>query len=478
MVAGHIRRFAGTTLVALALVASCSGSAAPGTSGALPTARSKDSPVLPPVATRRPGAAPAPTLAAGRTLAPTPAPARTLAPGANPTPIAQVPTLGSVPGSADFGAPGWAQAGTRLSFYGAAASVAQSYYTYVEDPEGDWEDPRTGKRYRRSDTGGDAQDMPTAAGQGFTQTDVVAVEGTDVVLTNTLYGLDYMSNRFGLTPLGGSRMAGAVVDGGWINPDLLRNIEAAGYQDLQILRGPYTLGSTRYQAISFINTASGAYQDSSYDTATGVLLATNTSTKGQDSPVHGPLDNPQGNTQLSLTRFVGTRQRSLPGLGAPVPDWVARTSQLVYSGTYTAFNPYDPSGVFTWPMEQTVQFGAGGRTWATFTNHTVVTFNGIPQSSDGKGVASSVGLYWYDPAALATMSPGQLLDEDPVTGARITVESVEPGGTGAVVNIQQQLNGVLLQLGYDRDRGVLLTFRMRSETAASDISVQLTQGAP
>ena len=99
---------------------------------------------------------------------------------------AQQPDNAAFPPVAGGGPPDWVTPGTRLTWYGAAASVQSSYYTYVEDPDGDWEDPVTGKRYRRTDE----DEMPTAAGHGVSQTDVLAIEGDDVILNTSLWAID------------------------------------------------------------------------------------------------------------------------------------------------------------------------------------------------------------------------------------------------------------------------------------------------
>jgi len=109
-----------------------------------------------------------------------------------------------------------------MTYYGAAASVAQSGYTYVEDENGPWEDPVTHKHYRRTDVGDEPEDMPTAAGQAYTQTDFLAVEPGNVVLSTTMYPIDLMTGGFGISPLGGYTGQSAAVNGVWVHPTLLR----------------------------------------------------------------------------------------------------------------------------------------------------------------------------------------------------------------------------------------------------------------
>jgi hypothetical protein len=380
-------------------------------------------------------------------------------------------------GDGSLGPPGWVQPGMRLTWYGAAASVAQSSYTYVEDENGTWEDPTTGKRYRRTDESGEG--MPTAAGEAYTETDVIAVEGGDVVLVNTMYSIDLLARQLVLNPLGGGRSPGVLVDGAWVNPDVLASVAATGYEGYQILRGDYTLDGNTYAAVSFVSSGPGAYQASTFDTASGVLLRTNTSTEGAASPVRGPLDDPQGNVQLSNTRLVGARQRSLPGMTAPVPWWVAPGGQLVYSGSYTATNPLDPSsGPWVFPMESTVTFQDVGTTWATIASRTVTDLGGSPQASEGTSATGPTGLYWYDPASLAAMSPGDLLDEDPVTGARTSVEAVGPGASGTVATILTELNGLTIRTGYDVGTGVLVSLELIQAVTGGTVSLQLASGLP
>ena len=401
--------------------------------------------------------------------------------GGSPDAGALAPGGGGIAGglAADqaVGPPAWVQPGMRLTWYGAAASVAQSSYTYVEDPAGTWEDPTTGKRYRRTDESG--EDMPTAAGEAYTETDVVAVEGSDVVLVNTMYSIDLLARQLVLQPLGGGRTPGTVVDGAWVNPAALQSVLATGYDGYQILRGPYVLDGNSYDAVSFVASGSGSYQASTFDSASGVLLRTNTSTEGAGSPVHGPFDDPQGNVQLSNTRLVGVRQRSLPGMGAAPPPWVAPGVQLVYSGTYTATNPLDPtSGPWVYPMETAVTLGDVGSTWASFSSRTVVDVGGSQQPSDASSVTGPTGLYWYDPVALGSMVAGDVLDEDPVTGARTFVESVSPGGSGTVVSLVTEMNGVTVRLGYDVGSGVLVSLGIAQAVTGGTVSLELTSGIP
>ena len=124
-------------------------------------------------------------------------------------------------------------------------------------------------------------------------------------------------------------------------------------------------------------------------------------------------------------------------------------------------------------MRSTITFGEVGSTWAAFTSQTVIEVNGSGQPTESAGVTGSTGLYWYDPATLAAMSPGDLIDDDPVTGARITVESVEPAGSGMLVTLATAMNGVTVRAGYSSDNGALLTLEMIQAVTGGTVQLQL-----
>ena len=346
------------------------------------------------------------------------------------------------------GPPDWVTAGTRLTWYGAAASVQSSYYTYVEDPAGEWEDPVTKKRYRRTEE----DEMPTTAGHGVSQTDVLAIEGEDVILSTTLWGIDLGTGQLSLVPLWGGRYPGGAVDGAWARPDLLAQVPSGGTRELQVLRGTYWLGETPVEAVSFLSRTQGDYASTVFDAGSGLLVASTGRYKAAGSRVRGPLDNPEGNVQIMFARFVDVRQRVLPGLGAAVPAWVVPGTQLAYAGQAVVTNPYDPYGFSTgWPVEVVVMLDEVGSSWATFRSTTATDFNGYVQRSEASGATGSTGLYWYDPASLAAMIPGTVLDEDPVTNARLSVEQAD----GEMVTLLTEAPGVTVRASYEVASGVL-----------------------
>lgn len=384
---------------------------------------------------------------------------------------ATLPTSNSQDASS-LGPPAWVKAGTRLTFYNAAASVAQSRFAWVEDPNGTWVDSTTGKRYSRTDETGAS--VPTASGDGLSQIDVLALDGTNVVLSVSLYGFDRQNNQFVPSSGSGMRVPGEVVDGTWVHPARLAKLAAGQLSGVLVLRGDYTLNGVTYQAISFANTTPGAYLSYTYDTKTGILLSATSSTAGATSPVTLPGQTPpQGNTQLTVTRFVGYRQRAIPGLEGKNPDWLSRTSTLRYSGTYNFTNPVDLSSAnVTYPMNLTASFTKGGPNWASYTARTYVQIPGS-QPAESSGVTGVTGLYWFDQDALYAMRSGQLLDQDPLTGERMVVKSVVSQPGGAVVTIGTELPGIAISASYDQTSGVLVSYTGRFASTGATYQLDL-----
>jgi hypothetical protein len=380
------------------------------------------------------------------------------------------PGTGGNPGQQTSGTPAWVQAGTRVTWYTAGATVAQSRFAFVEDPAGEWVDRATGKHYRRTDESGEGQ--PGSGGDGFSQIDVLALEGTDVVASNTLYLLNRVTSTVTPLPLAGARVNGEFVDGGWIQPARLQALQDARTEGLLIVRGPYPVGGTTYQAISFATTAAGNTQQYTYDLATGVLLSATTYAQGATSPVHAVGEAPpQGNNLLTITRFAGIRNRTAPGLGGANPAWVSRTGQLVYEGTQRTFNPLDPSlGSLVLPMHVTITLGQGGRGWATFTEQVVVE-SPLSQPSFGSGVTGASGLYWIDPAAFAGLSAGQVLDVDPVTSERLSVVGFDQ--SGSFISFATDLPGVRVVTTYSASTGALVGYRSENTGTGSVIELGL-----
>jgi hypothetical protein len=176
-----------------------------------------------------------------------------------------------------------------------------------------------------------------------------------------------------------------------------------------------------------------------------------------------------GNTELTISRFVSVRQRTIPGLGSANPTWVASTHQLQYAGTYHWVNPVDPtSAAFDYPATLTITLKPGGATWAAYGADSVVQMLApVPSHSDA--VAGGAGPYWFEPQTLAGFQAGQLLDQDPITGERDTVGTVGNGG----VTIVADLPGAHSESTYNASSGVLTEIVLTETAKGSTIDLRL-----
>jgi hypothetical protein len=108
-----------------------------------------------------------------------------------------------------------------------------------------------------------------------------------------------------------------------------------------------------------------------------------------------------------------------------------------------------------------------GSSWATFESSTATDFDGYVQRTEASGATGSTGLYWYDPAALAAMTPGTILDEDPVTTARVSVESAD----GTVVTLLTEAPGVTARATYEIASGVLTSLVLEQGYGAASLEL-------
>jgi hypothetical protein len=377
---------------------------------------------------------------------------------------------------AGYGPPAWVTPGTRITGYAAGAAVGGSGYQLLEDPEGNYLDPTTGRRYRKTDETGES--VGGASGDGLYVIDVIAVEGTDVVVDHTLYGIDRTTNTLLPRPVGGWRQPGGALEGVWVNPEYLATLRTGDIGGLMVLQGPYQLDGTTYDTISVVDPTPGAYASYAYDRVSGLLIASTTRTSGQASPVRLPgQDPPTAADALGISRFVSTRTLELPGIGSRVPDWVAATPGLSYAGVTVITNPLDPSIVVQWPTQASVTFPEVGATWASYQLRTVTVVGGAQNPGGRDGVTSGTGLFWWSPDALATMAPGQVLDTDPVTGLQTTVGARASGGAGPTIDIETRMPGTFGRVTYDIGTGVLLRYQVQTQSDGTTIDLAL-QGMP
>lgn len=367
-------------------------------------------------------------------------------------------TLLLVVGFADAQVPGVpaAQTGMRATFYSSSATLRGTNQQAVLKPNCDpavencWVDPDTGNVIGQ-------EDVPTAAGQGYTNVDILYLDSQTCVLRFTSYLLEYSTGMVTTAAEGGQVSAGDSCSDYWMSPELLGQMRSQESAGVRVLRGSYTLGEVTFDGITLVTSVSSGVVSSTYDAVTGLFVIGSGRTRGAAVPTISP-DNSiapgSGSSHLSYTRLLGTR--ILPGLGAveELPAHVLQANRLVYqcSRTLTASG----LGALETPCTFEAHLGQRSNIWA-LTNSVLrvpdqITGTYMTSESSSVIVGAGHGGFYATPTLLNVLQQGVTLDVDPVTGIRTSVAHVDD----AVVAITEESNAERKTFVYDRRTGWLV----------------------
>jgi len=118
-----------------------------------------------------------------------------------------------------------------------------------------------------------------------------------------------------------------------------------------------------------------------------------------------------------------------------------------------------------------------GDTWATYQLRTLTNVDGVQSPGGRDGATGGTGLFWWSPDALAAMTPGQVLDTDPVTGLALSVGARGSGPGGPTIDIESRLPGTTGRVTYDIGTGVLRRYQLQTQSDGTTIDLVL-QGIP
>lgn len=375
----------------------------------------------------------------------------------------RVAATAAPPTAAPAAAPAWVGPGVRITHHTATATIGSGGYELVEDPNGTWVDPGTGRRYREVYTA-IASTGSTGSGEGLWAADVVAADGGDVVLARATYLVDALNGVYAPAFTTGERVPAASVPTLWMNPTELAGMTSDASGTRLVLDGPVTIGETTYDARSVVDPSATAYAFFAFEKASGVLLLSALRTSlGAGQPV-----------QASTTELRGVRQRATPGIGTPVPSWLSTGATLAYRGTQSFVNPMDPSSpAFTTSITLDVRFPEVGATWAL--TEATLRAETITEPSVSAGAAGGTGPYWWDPGSLAAMQQGQVLDQDPVSGLTLTVGPTSAGPNGPAVSIAAAMDGIDDESVFDLATGALLSQTSAAQSSGLTTRIELQQ---
>ncbi len=369
------------------------------------------------------------------------------------------------PELADAPAPAWVAAGTRITYYAIAASVPGSYHQYVEDEDGGWVDPTTGDRYRQ-------EDIPAPAGHGYHQVTVTALDDHVAALSIRVFGLTGVERSSPVTTLtwgGAIGIPGAGADY-WVDPAVLGSLDEVVTDELKVLRMPYTIGDDTYTSIWVQVIGDDGNITWVYDTVSGVLLHTASSTTGP--PLTGPVatgEGREGSTFLTQSTFVGWRQTTLPWATSHAPDWLATVHRVDYTGSITIEVLGTPSVVLDASLA--VERVQSGDDWARLAISRTISSDVAPSITetvvrvDGP---AQVGALFVPPDALRALVAGQVLDTDPITGAVVSVDGIEVAADDTYVTIVERGPAEWSTTVYAASTGLLVS------TSSTDATIGAT----
>ena len=379
-------------------------------------------------------------------------------------------SLALVPEAAQAGPPAWIKPGTRLTYFGASASVPGSRTQLVLDPEGKWINKATGQKMGE-------QEVPGGGGAGYSTYQVGYVDREVVALTCKLYLLDVTTRKVSLVGDSGSvTNAGCGLDL-WIHPEALKRVQEINVNGVRIMRMPYAVNNHRYNAIRFQTETDNGYTAYVYDLDTGVMVFHGSSAQGAGvltAPLNGGglAGVGAGSTQLVTGWLMEVKDVPMPWTNAPAPAWLAKVQDMEYRGVqFTAMAGMPPMNL---PLNSHIRVKARGPGWLRGDRTVIIqSITGMPPLQDTVGVAcgnATNGGLWIGPGGLDRLQRGQILDRNEITQ---TVLSVADVGRGQVTISE---SGPLHRsdLTYDMTSGMLIGVNTSQQVGLATSGVRAT----
>ncbi len=323
-------------------------------------------------------------------------------------------------------------AGTRLMYYASSASIRGSLRQAQWKPdcnpavEDCWVDP-DGNLVANVE-------VPTAAGDGYVQVDVLYLDDQVCVLRVTNHVRDLTNG--GVIASGAT---GVVSRDGcadyWIPPEQLGAVLGVQHAGLRVLRGPYPLGEQTFDAIYVSSSSAGARYHASYEAASGLLLVHSGRAQGSAVPViggDGRIETGGGGSLLTYGQLIGTMTMAAVPAPTPLPDAVARLTGLTYACNRTL--SYPGTAPIQTPCQQDFEVVERAPHWLRLrvVRQTASMMGPIPDVVESEDVltAGGYGGVYASVAWLRALAPGAVLEDDAITGVRAWVDYA---GADAVV---------------------------------------------
>jgi hypothetical protein len=201
----------------------------------------------------------------------------------------------------------------------------------------------------------------------------------------------------------------------WISPGKLVESKEGTGGGVTTVRLDYPLNGKTYKAIRFTTGTGTATQQYTYDTESGVLLVWGSDTTLRD-----------GSRSMANTQLLGIRQVALPWIAQTVTTNLFPQKRVDWRGTYSVAVDGAYTATYRLAQQWDVTRSDALAVQARVTTQLDFGDGRAPQSSS-KDEVFAVSAVWIDPAILARLRPGQVLDSDPTTGIKTSVTAVQNG---------------------------------------------------
>ena len=300
-------------------------------------------------------------------------------------------------------------------------------------------------------------DVPATASAGYVQVNVLDVSNDEATIEVRQYLPDTSLNSVHLVISTTSVVPmESAVDGYWRSPAALAGIKDQPTGDETVVRLNYPLDGKTYSAIRITTKAGTSTTQSTYDLVSGVLLSQGFNGTGAN-----------GSTQVVQTLFKGARQIRLPWDGQRPSPAVTGLKRLSFAGQN--ISTVDNSFTSTSPLTQDWEILKVGVASVQVALTTGITIGNNSPNQSKANVSIPLSGLWIAPKILGTLRTGQMLDDDPITHAKIKVFGIQ-NGTIAIGEQNEIQSGAA---AYDLKTGLAVAFQTQLRTALGSTTVYL-----
>ncbi len=303
-------------------------------------------------------------------------------------------------------------------------------------------------------------DVTASAGAGYTQVNVLDVTNGQATAEVRQYLPDSTLNTIYVTTTSTSVFpAEAGGEGYWRSPAALAATKDRAKGDETVVRLSYPLDGKTYNAIRTTFTATNSTTQQTYDLDSGVLLSYGFNGTGAN-----------GTTQVVQMLFKGARQLRLPWTGQRPGTDVTGLRSLTFTGQYTT--TVDGAYSSTWSMTQDWNITKVDVASVQLEQNTTLMIGNTNPSQSKTALTTGLPSLWVDPRILGALRTGQVLDDDPITHAKVSILGTQNGML--VIGEKNEIQGGAA--GYDMRTGLIsaLQTQQRLGPATTTVFLQRT----